>query len=206
MKTALLLGATGLVGKELMQLLLHDTRYEKVVCLTRKPFAGTFIQNHDEKFVSVVVDFENLNEYADYFECDHVYVCLGTTIRQAGSQEAFRRVDFDYVLKSAQLAKQHNCQSFVWISSVGSSAKSNNFYLKVKGELEEAIADIQEFKAKPVQPSLLLGDRAEFRFGEWLGIGLSKVLSPLFRGPLAKYKPIAAVDVAKQMISLQDWD
>ena len=206
-KTALLLGATGLVGQHLLTLLLDDPRYDRIICLVRnKPHNEYAAMSSAGKLQLEVVDYDNLPECHSFFNATHVYVCLGTTINKAGSEQAFRRVDYDYVLQAAQLANTQQVQSFVWISSIGADASSSNFYLRVKGELEEAIAAISELNARPVQPSLLLGERDEFRLGERLGVWLSPILSPLMLGPLRKYRPIHALDVAKQMMALQRWD
>ena len=203
-KTALVLGATGLVGKKLLAQLKVDNRYASIICGVRKlPVNDT--NSELDKVKNELVDFDNLN--ADLFKVDHVYVCLGTTIKKAGAQQAFRLVDYDYVLKAAQLAAKGQVESFVWISSVGADASSTNFYLRVKGELERDIAQLSDLdNASCVQPSLLLGQRDEFRLGEKLGVILSPLLSPLLIGRLAKYKPVRAEHVAHQMIELQHFD
>ncbi|BDX05485.1 NAD(P)H-binding protein [Planctobacterium marinum] len=206
-KTALLLGATGLVGQHLLTLLLDDPGYDRIICLVRsKPESGYATMSSAGKLQLEIVDYENLTACRSFFGASHIYVCLGTTIKKAGSEQAFRRVDYDYVLQAAQLAKAEHAQSFVWISSVGADASSSNFYLRVKGELEDAIANITELHAKPVQPSLLLGERDEFRLGERMGVWLSPLLSPLMQGPLRKYRPVHVIDVARQMMALQQWD
>ena len=203
-KTALVLGASGLVGKQLVMQLCNDSRYQKVTCLLRRPLAQGFFDNSYEKLEPIVINFSQLQEYQGYFLVDHVYVCLGTTIKRAGSKSAFRKVDFEYVHTAAQIAGLQGVKSFVWISSVGASATSKNFYLRVKGELENAIMSISYLKnASAVRPSLLLGSRAEHRFGEGLAISLSKVLAPLFKGRFRKYQPVHASTVAQQMINLQ---
>lgn len=203
-KTALLLGATGLVGQHLLTLLLEDPAYDRVICLLRTAPENAYTSlNCAGKLQIEVVDYEHLQNYAAFFAVQHVYVCLGTTIKKAGSKAAFRKVDYGYVLQAATLAAQQRAQSFVWISSVGADANSSNFYLKVKGELEEQIAKLPDLQALPVQPSLLLGERDEFRLGERLGIIMAPLISPLLVGPLKKYRPVHALDVARQMISLQ---
>jgi uncharacterized protein YbjT (DUF2867 family) len=204
LKTALVLGATGLVGKSLVEQLCQDNRYQTVTCLLRKPLPNDFFKTTSTKVQPIVVDFENLQDYQGYFTCDHVYVCLGTTIKKAGSKQAFRKIDFEYVHVAAQLAKAQHAISFVWISSVGANAKSNNFYLRVKGELENAIVNMPGLdNASAVRPSLLLGEREEIRPAEKLASLFSPFLSPLLIGNLAKYKPVQAADVAAKMISLQ---
>ena len=207
LKTALVLGATGLVGKTLVEQLCRDHRYQTVTCLLRKPLPKGFFTvnaNNADKVQPIVVDFENLEDYQGYFGSQHIYVCLGTTIKKAGSKSAFRKVDFEYVHIAAQLARAQRAVSFVWISAVGANAKSNNFYLRVKGELENAIFAMSGLdNACAVRPSLLLGEREEMRPAEKLAGVLSPFLSPLLVGRLSKYKPIEAADVAAKMIRLQ---
>ena len=207
LKTALVLGATGLVGKALVEQLCRDRRYQTVTCLVRKPLSKDFFTVNAAnvaKVQPIVVDFENLEDYQGYFGCQHIYVCLGTTIKKAGNKSAFRKVDFEYVHIAAQLARAQRAISFVWISSVGANAKSNNFYLRVKGELENAIINMSGLdNACAVRPSLLLGERAEMRPAEKLASMLSPWLSPILLGGLSKYKPVQVTDVAAQMIRLQ---
>jgi uncharacterized protein YbjT (DUF2867 family) len=204
LKTALVLGATGLVGKTLVEQLCRDHRYQTVTCLLRKPLSKDFFITSTDKIEPIVVDFEKLEDYQGYFGSQHIYVCLGTTIKKAGSNSAFRKVDFEYVHIAAQLARAQRAVSFVWISSVGANAKSHNFYLRVKGELENAILGMSGLdNASAVRPSLLLGERDEMRTAEKFASMLSPLLSPLLIGNLGKYKPVQAADVAAQMVRLQ---
>ena len=203
LKTALVLGATGLVGKALVEQLCGDHRYDSVICLLRKTLPIKFFTNHSEKLQPIVVNFDNLQDYQGYFGADHIYVCLGTTIKTAGSKQAFRKVDFEYVHVAAQLAKSQGAGSFVWISSVGANSKSGNFYLRVKGELEQSILNMSGLpNAAAVRPSLLLGERQESRPAEKMASLLSPFFSPFLMGKLSKYRPVQAADVAAQMIRL----
>lgn len=203
-KSAIVLGATGLVGKALTQRLLDDPRYHQITVLVRRPLADSLFADPNNKLNPIVVDFEQLQDYQGYFTVDHVYCCLGTTIKKAGSESAFRRVDFEFVHVAAQLARAQRAKSFVWVSSIGADAKSKNFYLRVKGELENAIMNMPQLShAAAVRPSLLLGERAESRPAEQLGIAIGKLVSPLMVGHLRKYRPVEASDVALQMIGLQ---
>jgi uncharacterized protein YbjT (DUF2867 family) len=205
-KTALVLGATGLVGKFLIEQLCLDDRYQSVTCLLRKPLSHDLFKTNSDKVQPIVVDFENLQDYQGYFGCEHIYVCLGTTIKKAGSKSAFRKVDFEYVHAAAQLARAQRAVSFVWISSVGANAKSTNFYLRVKGELENAILGMGgSLNTAAVKPSLLLGERKEMRPAEKLASIFLPLFSPLLIGNMAKYKPVLAADVAAQMIRLQQF-
>lgn len=203
---ALVLGASGLVGSALVELLLADSRYQKVTCLVRKPMQNSQFNDVAGKLEPIVIDYQKLEDYQGYFAAEHIYVCLGTTIKKAGSKSAFRKVDFEYVHIAAQLARAQRTKSFVWISSVGANAKSRSFYLRVKGELENAIFAMSGLdNATAVRPSLLLGERQESRLAEHLGIQFAQLLSPMMFGLLAKYKPICAQDVAAQMITLQQF-
>ncbi len=204
LKTALVLGATGLVGKALVEQLCRDRRYQTVTCLVRKPLSNDFFTGNASKVQPIVVNFDNLQDYQGYFGAQHIFVCLGTTIKKAGNKSAFRRVDFEYVHIAAQLARAQRAISFVWISSVGANAKSSNFYLRVKGELENAIINMSGLdNACAVRPSLLLGEREEMRPAEKLANMLTPLLSPFMLGGLSKYKPVHVADVAAQMIRLQ---
>lgn len=203
---ALVLGATGLVGKALVKQLLQDQRYSSVTCLVRKPLKRQFFATNEAKLQPIVIEFDKLQDYQGYFGVEHIYVCLGTTLKQAGSRSQFRLVDFEYIHIAAQLARAQRARSFVWISSVGANAKSRHFYLRVKGELENAIMAMSGLdNASAVRPSLLLGERDKPRRGESLAIIASRMLSFLWVGSLAKYRPVLAADVAAQMIRLQQF-
>ena len=203
-KTALVLGSTGLVGRALVKKLLADNRYKSIVCLVRRPLPERYFDDPERKLSPIVIDFADFQDYQGYFSVDHVYCCLGTTIKAEGSRAAFRKVDFEYVHVAAQLARAQRVKSFVWISSVGADAGSRQFYLRVKGELENAIMRMPQLNhAAAVRPSLLLGSRDETRFLE----GIGQKLAPFFRkvlvGRFKKYRPAYASEVASKMIQLQ---
>lgn len=202
--SAIVLGATGLVGKSLVNQLCQDERYTQVTCLVRSPLVAADYHDPLKKMQPLVIDFDDFQDYQGYFSVDHVYCCLGTTLKKAGDRKAFRRVDFEFVHVAAQLARAQRAKSFVWISSLGANAKSRNFYLRVKGELENAILTMPQLtNAAAVRPPLLVGARKEKRNAEAWGIKALNVLSPIMKGPLAKYKPVPAFNVANQMINLQ---
>ena len=193
-KSALIAGATGLTGSELVKVLLDDPAYDKVKVLVRRQ-----LDIENPKLEQIRADFYQLEKYAEHFEVDDVYCCLGTTIRKAGSQKAFRRVDYDFPVAIAKLAKEAGATKFLVISAMGADARSNIFYSRVKGQLEEALKKM-EFQALHIfQPSLLLGERNEFRLGEKAASLLAPAFSPLLRGGMKKYKPIEAKQVAKAM-------
>jgi len=203
-KTAMILGATGLVGKALVNQLCQDERYCQITCLSRAPLATSDYHDPLKKIQPLVIEFDQLQDYQGYFTVDHVYCCLGTTLKKAGSKSAFRRVDFEFVHVCAQLARAQRANSFVWISALGANANSSNFYLRVKGELENAILSMPQLpNAAAVRPPLLMGSRKETRPAEEWGIKILQAISPIMKGPLAKYKPVHAQQVAAEMINLQ---
>jgi uncharacterized protein YbjT (DUF2867 family) len=195
MKTALIVGATGLVGKNCLYQLLETKEYSRVIALVRKPLA---IKHH--QLEQVIVDFDQLQHYKDKMTADDVFCCLGTTIGVAGSQENFRKVDFDYPLQVAEICLNNGAQQFLLVSAMGANAASSIFYNKVKGEIENAIDKLNYSSLQIFQPSLLLGNRKEVRVGELIGKVVMKGLGFLFIGPIKKYKAIEAETVAKAMV------
>lgn len=193
-RTALLAGASGLVGAALLQHLLEGQQYSRVKVLVRSP-----LSTEHPRLEQIVVDYDNLDSYKQHFSVDAVYCCLGTTIKKAGSQEAFKRVDLEYPLTLAKLAKHNGVQRFLMITAVGANRGSRNFYSRVKGEVEEGLKSSGLPSLHIFRPSLLLGDRQEFRLGEKLAIMLNPLLKLILRGGLRKFKPILAADVAQAM-------
>lgn len=190
MRSVLLLGATGLVGHEVLSLLLADADVSRVVVIGRRP-AGTTHPKLEEH----VFDLGDMAAHPHFFAVDQVVCALGTTIKVAGSQERFRVVDHDYPLTAAHLAKSQGAKHYLLVSSMGADASSRIFYSRVKGELERELIAIGFRSTTIVRPSLLLGDRAESRFGERLAARFAW-LTP------AKYKPIEARDVARALVRL----
>lgn len=196
-RKALLLGASGLIGRHCLTLLLQDEAYDEVITPVRKPLPQTH-----PKLTQHGVNFDRLQEYTALLKANDVFCCLGTTIKKAGSQEAFRRVDFTYAYEAAQLAVNNGAEYFLLVSSLGADANSSVFYSRVKGELENAISALPFAAISIFQPSLLLGERTEFRLGERIAEPLAKALSFLLLGPLRKYRPIEARTVASAMIKI----
>lgn len=190
MTTALLLGATGLVGSALLQELLSDASYERVVAVTRRP-TGRSHSRLDEQ----VFDLAAMEQHAGLFAVDRIFCALGTTIRTAGSQERFRVVDHDYPLTAARIGRARGTRHFLVVSSLGADSRSRFFYNRVKGETEEHLRELAYPSLTIARPSLLLGDRAEYRLGERVASKLGWLMPPA-------YKPIEARDVARAMIVL----
>jgi uncharacterized protein YbjT (DUF2867 family) len=194
-RAALLAGTTGLIGGRLLTRLLAHPQYDRVAVWVRRPVS---LQIH--KFSQVVVDFERLADYAGQFDAQDVYVALGTTIQKAGSQEAFRKVDFDYPLALARIAKERGAQRFLLVSALGADARSRVFYNRVKGEVEEGIAGLRIEQTWFFRPSLLVGPREQVRPGERAANAIGKAIAPFLIGGLRKYRPIAADAVAAAMV------
>ncbi len=193
-KTALIAGASGLVGSELLKVLLESSDYSMVNSLVRKP---TGIKN--PKLNEFIVDFDKLNDCADAFKVNDVFCCLGTTIKTAGSQEAFKKVDVDYVINISALAKKHGAEKFAVISAMGANKDSSIFYNRMKGLMEKGVSESGIKSVIIVRPSLLLGNRKEYRFGEKAASVMSRPFMFLFSGPLRKYRPVRASAVATGM-------
>lgn len=194
-KTAALLGASGLIGGFCLQTLLGDPGYTEITALNRRPL----LLSAHPKLMQKVVDFEALIP-ADVQGADDIFCALGTTIRKAGSQAAFRRVDLEYPLAAARAARQAGTTQFVLVSSVGADPASKNFYLRTKGELERELAGV-DFRALHIfRPSLLLGRREEFRLGERMMTALAPVFNAAMIGGLRRYRAISAAVVGKAMV------
>ena len=188
----LVAGATGLVGSKLVVELLADPGCQVVHALVRQPSGRTHAKLREH-----VVDFARLADFA-WPACDDAYCCLGTTIKKAGSQAAFRIVDFDYPLAIARGALQHGARQFLFVSAMGADAHSKVFYSCVKGELESAVAALGLHAAIAFRPSLLAGNRAESRLGERLALA---VLGPTRWLVPRQYRPVADVAVARAMVT-----
>ena len=200
-KSALLIGASGLVGRHCLQCLLNEPIYKRIVVIVRTPILITH-----EKLVQHVIDFDDLGTLGEIFIADDVYCCLGTTIKKAGTQEAFRKVDYDYPVKVAALTQHCGANQFLLVSSLGANSHSGIFYNRVKGEVEDAIRKIPFTAFHVFRPSLLLGERKEYRTGEKVSAVVMEGLKYALGGPLKKYRAIQAHDVAKAMVRVAQMD
>jgi uncharacterized protein YbjT (DUF2867 family) len=191
---AIVAGGTGLVGGALLRRLGADTSYRRVTSLVRRETplpAGVVAQ---------LTDFDRLDELA-LSDVDHAFCCLGTTRRDAGSAEAFRRVDLDYVVAFARLARRAGARSFMLVSSVGASSRSPFLYPRTKGESEAAVSAMGFQTVVILRPSFLLGARARPRQGETAAISVGQRIRPLLVGPLRRYAPVDADSVARTLVS-----
>jgi len=190
--TAILAGATGLVGGECLRRLLASPRYERVIVVTRRKLTDV---PAERKLRQVVTEFENLGEVRERLRGDHVYCALGTTIRKAGSQERFRAVDYEYPLRLAQLTRKNGARHFSIVSALGASRTSPFFYSRVKGETEEGLQQLGWPSLAIVRPSVIAGDRAEAR-------PLERLSEHLLRFAPATWRPVPAGDIAAAMVVL----
>ena len=193
MKTALVIGATGLIGGHLVELLGKDERYNEVVILSRRK-----IQYLNPKKIVQVIDYDHPD--ASVIKGDHVFCAIGTTIKKAGSKENQYKIDCEYPARFAQIAKQNGAQKFILVSSLGADPKASNFYMRTKGDLEEKLKSVNFDSLVILRPSILLGQRREFRLGERIGIFMMQLLRPLLIGSFKKYRGVAASAVAQRML------
>ena len=192
MKTALIAGSTGLVGRHLLFYLLESSRYDKVIALTR-----TDLVVSDPKLVQVKTDYTNLEEIKKELKADDVFCCLGTTIAKAGSKEKFMEVDLHYPLALAKITRKAGAKQFLAISALGASKNSSIFYNQVKAKMEEVVTEVGFTATHFFRPSLLLGARNERRPGE----DAAKLVYRIFWFLIPrKYKAIEADKVARAIV------
>jgi len=194
-KTAIVIGATGLVGRALVDHLAHADHIRKIITLTRRPakHSSSRVRNHP-------VDFDHLEDHAPLFKADFLFSCLGTTRKQAGSIAAQRKVDLDYQYRAAQLAANQGVRHYLLVSSSGANANSGNPYLQMKGELEQRVQKLAFDRISIFQPSLLIGQREEVRMGEKLGSWILPVLCTV--PGLRRYRPVRGEQVAAKMVQV----
>ncbi|KRE60776.1 NAD(P)H-binding protein [Paenibacillus sp. Soil750] len=200
-RTAIVAGGSGLVGKELIKQLVNDPDYDKIIALVRKKM-DLELPNGQGKLEQRVIDFAKLSESlkSSEFSHAHVYCTLGTTIKKAGSKQQFRRVDRDYPLMLAEVASKGQADSFAIVTAMGADRTSSFFYNQVKGEVEDKLRGMRLRALHLLRPSLILGNRGEFRLGEKLGGIVSRAIAPLMTGRLRKYRPIHARTIATGLI------
>ena len=195
MKTALLFGASGLVGSHLLNQLIKDTNYSKI-----KLFVRSVTEIIDPKVEIIKTDFNNLQNHKEDVKGDDCFFCIGTTKQNSSDKDEYRRVELDIPKEIAKIAKLNLVNSFIFVSAIYANPNSSGDYVKFKGLVEEELKRLNFPKLALMRPSFLMGDRKEKRVGEKIGIFVFKLLSPLLLGPLKKMRPINAETVAKAMI------
>lgn len=200
-KSAIVAGATGLVGSHLSKLLIQSNEFDDITLLVRKGH-----DLHIDGASVLEVDYEHLEDFNEYLKTDVVFCCLGTTIKKAGSKANFRTVDFEYPLNLAKLSLRNGSKQFNIITANGANSKSFFFYNRVKGDVEKAIAELSFQNVNIFRPSLLLGERNEKRVGENVGAAIANVVNPLLVGKLKKHQAVKGDVVARSMlrVSLKD--
>ncbi|MGY0498208.1 NAD(P)H-binding protein [Nocardia sp. FBN12] len=194
-RTAVIVGATGAIGHELVSTLLADPAWERVHVLVRRP-----LDTENPRLSEHIVDFDDLEGTADLLTDADVFCCLGTTREKAGSSEAFRKVDHDYVLAVAERAATAQARQFLMVSAIGASRSSPSEYNRVKAETETDVSALTLPAVHIFRPSLLLGERSESRPAEDIAKRLAPIVSPLLRGRLSKYRPVHPSEVAHRMV------
>ena len=196
-KTAVIIGSTGLTGSQLLRTLLSNNAYDKVISFVRRSSKISHL-----KLVQHVVDFDDPKTYEELIEGNDMFCCLGTTIKKAGTEEAFERVDFLYPIQFAKAAANKGIKQYSIISALGANPKSGNFYLRTKGKCEDELRKLPFQSISVFRPSLLLGNRKEFRLGEKLAESIMRIFSIFFIGRLRKYKAINVKKVAYAMFRI----
>lgn len=196
-RTALVAGATGVVGKALLSRLLADARYGQVKVLTRRPVK----QTHSKLSVLTLPE-SSLEKLGSALAADDVFCCLGTTLKTAGSRAAFERVDYHLVLDLARAAQVQGAKQFLVVSAAGASPKSPSFYSRVKARMEKELQELGYATTHVLRPSLLIAKREDLRPAEWIGQKIAPLLNPLLLGELSKYRAVRAEQVADAMLTL----
>jgi len=195
MKTALIFGSSGLIGGQLLKILIETNNYNKI-----KLFVRSAPEINDPKIEIIETDFNNLENHKEDIKGDDCFFCIGTTKQNAPDKNEYRRIEYNIPVEVAQIAKLNLVNSFLYVSSGFADPKNSGAYLRNKGEVEEGLKKLNFPKLGIMRPSILLGNRKENRIGEKIGIFVMKMFSPLFLGGLKKTKPIHSEKVAKAML------
>jgi uncharacterized protein YbjT (DUF2867 family) len=195
-KTITIIGASGLIGNEVLQLAMENKEIERITIFVRKS-----LHLNNPKLIEVITDFKNLNDLETKINGDALICCLGTTRKKTPNLEEYKKIDFDLTINLAQIAKKQNIEQVHLISAIGANPKSKIFYNRLKGETEEALINIGFPQTIIYRPSLLIGKRNEYRFGELLAQKLSPIFDLLLIGSLKKYHSISASDIAKTIVN-----
>ncbi len=196
-KTAIILGASGLTGQQLLAALIADERYDSIKLFSRKK-----TEIKASKVTEIVGDLLSLENFKEDFIADEVFVCIGTTAKKTPDKTLYKNIDFGIPAVAAKLAKENHIPTFIVVSAMGANAKSSIFYNKTKGEMEQAVLSEKNPHTYILRPSIIGGNRNENRPMEKIGITIFKLLQPLMLGKLKKYRIIEAENIAKAMLYL----
>ena len=201
MKTVLIFGSSGLIGSQLLELLVNNDKYSKI-----KLFVRSETSNSNSKIEIIKTDFNNLKIHKDSIIGDDCFLCIGTTRKNTPNKNEYIKIEYDLPVEVAKISKENAINSFTYVSSLGANPNAPRLYLKNKGQTEEALKKLNFPKLFIIRPSILLGNRKENRIVEKIAIFVMKSLSPLFLGKMKKYKPIKVESVAKAMITVAEKD
>jgi uncharacterized protein YbjT (DUF2867 family) len=191
---AILTGATGLIGSQLLDILLAGDAYDEVLILVRKK-----LNVSNKKLTQLVIDFDQMENYRSSITGDAVFSCLGSTQKKTPDRAIYYKIDHDYPLRLAQMAQTNGIRQFHLVSSVGANPKSGTFYIKMKGETERDISALNIQSIYLYEPSMLTGRKEEKRLGEIFFEGLFKIINPLLNGKWKKYRSVSGAAVARAM-------
>ena len=197
MKTALLFGSSGLVGRQILNRLTNDVNYSKI-----KIFVRSEPEIQSNKLEIIKTDFNDLENFKDYIKGDDCFFCIGTTKQNSPNKNEYQKVELEIPKKIAQIARANSVNSFIFVSSIYANPNSSGDYVKFKGLVEEELKKLNFSNLGILRPSFLMGDRKENRVGEKIGAITFRLLSPLLLGPLKKMRPINSEKVAKAMIKI----
>lgn len=198
-KKAIVYGASGLVGSYILETLLNNANYEQVIIVVR-----TTLNIEHPKLKTIIGDYNSLSEVVKGIQADEIFIALGTTQKKTPDKKLYYKIDHDYPVLAAKLAKENGAKAVFLVSAIGANAKSSIFYTRMKGETEQDIINLNLDHTNIFRPSMILGDRKESRPLEKVFIGIFKFINPLFVGGMNKYKGIEASDIAKAMVKSAD--
>ena len=196
MRTALVFGSSGLVGRHLLNQLIKDDNYNKI-----KIFIRSEPEINHSKLEIIKTDFNNLENHKEEIKGNDCFFCIGTTKKNSPNKDEYQRIELDIPKEIAKIAKSNSVNSFIFVSALYANPKSSGDYVRFKGLVEEELKELNFPKLAILRPSFLMGDRQEKRASEKIGIFVFKLLSPLLLGPLKKMKPIHSEIVASAMIA-----
>ena len=194
-RTALVVGATGVVGSYCVEYLASDNNYDKVILLLRRK-----LEINSKKVIQHVIDFDNIQQYHSIIKADDIFCCIGTTAKKVKDKKEYYKIDVTYPYEIGKIALENHAKQYLIVTAVGANSRSSSYYLKFKGQVEELLIDLHYPVSHFFRPSLIIGNRSEFRIFEKLFIGITKLTSLLMVGKLRKYKPLHGWQIAKSMV------
>ena len=197
MKTALIFGSSGLIGKNILNLILTNNKYEKI-----KLFVRITPEIYDKRIEIVKSEFLNFDEIKEKIKGDDCFFCIGTIRSSTPNNYEYKRIECDIPINIAKIAVSNSVKNFLYVSSIGANSKAKSLYLKNKGIVEDELKEMKFSNLSIIRPSILIGKRKNFRLGETIGKFGMSIFAPLMHGKIKKYRPIKATDVAKAILNI----